>query len=441
MKRNGSRRKVSAGTVFMLIFAAVVLAGSAAVLVRLSSGASVDLNKLNMNILDLRAGKQPETNEVPAEKQQEPVQSASFPEAAGQKGTKAPSTTEAPVSEAGPGSFTLTLGGNITLSDEVRKNCWNTDSKTCDYSDIMTQLAPEIRSDISIVFLENIYSDNYKANDTVAPEAAADLLKEARFNMAACGFSQAYAKETDGIEMTRLAMMERSIRPLGIRDPEEQDTLDIRNIGGMKAAFLQYTGTIAAKTRKAMERDNTTGTVPEAEAGIISDEIASAREQGAEAVIVLLNWGKIGKEPDKKQRELAEAVAAAGADLIVGSGSHTPQAAEYLAGRNGKQVLCVWSLGSLLSGDRKNVSRMSGYLLHVTVRGDGKGGAEVSDPEYTPVYTWKYKQDGRFYYRCIVSDRDAPDGMDNEQQKNLEKSRTAVSEVLKDMPLVRREQE
>ena len=47
------RRKLSAGTVFMLVLLVVVLAGSALVLGRLSSGAKVDLSKLNMNVLDL----------------------------------------------------------------------------------------------------------------------------------------------------------------------------------------------------------------------------------------------------------------------------------------------------------------------------------------------------------------------------------------------------
>ena len=48
------RRKWSAGTVFMLVLLIAVLGGSALVLGRLSSGASVDLGKLKMNVLDLQ---------------------------------------------------------------------------------------------------------------------------------------------------------------------------------------------------------------------------------------------------------------------------------------------------------------------------------------------------------------------------------------------------
>ena len=83
---------------------------------------------------------------------------------------------------------------------------------------------------------------------------------------------------------------------------------------------------------------------------------------------------------------------------------------------------------------------MSGYLLHVTVRSNEQGGVLILNPEYTPVYTWKYKQDGRFYYRCIAADSETPDGMDNEQSKSKAKAAETVAAVLKDTPLSKRGQ-
>ena len=58
MKKGDQRRPFSVGTVVMLVMLTIVLVGSAAVLGRLSSGASVDLDKLNMQILDLQNGLQ-----------------------------------------------------------------------------------------------------------------------------------------------------------------------------------------------------------------------------------------------------------------------------------------------------------------------------------------------------------------------------------------------
>ena len=423
----------------MLIMLAAVLTGSALVLGRLSSGASVDLNRLDVHLLDLSDNRQP-ANPENTPPRQAAAQDSGKPEKTGQpRGEQKQQDPAGQKTE--PGRFTLTLGGTVQLSGEVRKNSISTDSRDYDYSDVMLLLTPCFSGDLNGVFFQNILSDDAKAGDTVAPESAADLLKEARIRLAACGFSGAYDRETAGVESTLMALTERGIFPAGLREEDEQETLPVRNVGGVRTAFLQYTDTVPSKTRKNMEKAGTSGMVPAAEQAQIEAEIAAAREQGAEAVIVLLNWGKDGKDPDKRQKELAAAAAEAGADLIVGCGSLVPQTAEYLKGKDGRSVLCVWSLGSLLSGNRSNIRHTSGFLLHVTVRSNGKGGADILNPEYTPVYTWKYKQDGRIYYRCLASDGGVPDGMDSEQQKNMAHSAELVEQILAQSPLSRRERE
>ena len=431
-RRKGGRRRMSAGTVFMLGLLAVTLCGSALVLGRLSSGASINLNRKNVDVIELQDDPSRETTE-------ETKATAQTAETA--RVTAPPVYDVTPVPQEQENSYTLTIGGSITLSGEVRKNSWNADSKVTDYADVMMLLAPRIDADVNAVFMENILSDKHKANDNTAPASASGLLKEAGFGIAACGFSQSYANGKDGVEETLNTLNDRGIKALGIRYADEESAPLITNAGGIKTAFLQYTATISAKTRKAMVKEETSGMVPEADLTQISADIAAAREQGAEAVIVLMNWGKNGKEPDRTQKELAAGIAQAGADLIVGNGSHIPQAAEYITGKDGSSVLCVWSLGTLLGGDRGNIKHVSGYLLHVTVRSDGKGGALILGPEYTPVYTWKYKQDGRYYYRCIASNGNAPDGMDNDQRKKMNQSAETVQSILKNSPMTIRGQE
>ena len=428
------RRKWSGGTVLMLALLIAVLGGSALVLGKLSSGASVDLSKLKMNALDIREDSPADPEPDRAEKAPAAVTEAS------RAAVNTPLPKAEPVPKTGSNSFTLTVAGSLSLSGEVRKNSKSTDAKTADYSDIMMLLAPKIRSDVNIVFLEGVLSNRHKASDSVAPEEAASILKEAGFGMAACGFSQSYACGKDGIEATLMALDRQGIAALGIRYADGAGEPDIRTAGGVKAAFLQYTAGVSAKTRKTMAKEGTDGMVPDADADLIAQEISVAREQGAEAVIVLMNWGGIGKDVTRAQRELAGKIAGAGADLIIGNGSRIPQTAEYLPGANGRSVLCVWSLGTLLSGDRANVRRISGYLLHVTVQNDGKGGALILNPEFSPVYTWKYKQDGRYYYRCVLADGEAPDGMDSEQRKMMARAAETVAAVLKNAPLSERGQ-
>ena len=532
MSGNGEKRPVSAGTKVMLVMLVLVIAGSALVLGRLSSGASVDLNKLNRNLLDLgravkddagdAAVKAPETqNAVYPGKDgkregadDEAIRKAEMSETAGAAGTSSGGTVAAGTSSGGtavaagsssggtaaagissggtaavaglsyggtvasagtspgetaaaagktdgpgetesagavhaaaepadepasaePRSYLLTAAGVVCLEGEVRKNSWNSESKAYDYADTMMLLRNAAPGDVKTVFLENLLMESDKYSDIIAPDYAADLLREGGFTMAACGYAQSWNKGQDGVGATRMALEERDIRPLGIRNDDDQGMLDIVPVNGIRTAFLQYTDTVAAKTRKNMEKDGALTTVPAADAGLIAREIEAARSGGAEAVVVMINWGKTGKN----QKALAAEIAQAGADLIIGGGSRIPEGAEYLTGADGGKVLCIWNLGSLLTGERDNVKRMCGYLLHVEIRSNGRGGVDVLAPEYTPVYTWKYKQDGRFYYRCLAANRPAPDGMNGDQQKTMQKANSFVTETLAQSPLTQRETE
>ena len=147
--RDPEKRKWSAGTKFMLALLAVVVAGSALVLGRLSSGASVDLTKLNVNVLDIREDPAHGTADEPEETPETKPQA---------KKTAAPAAQPTAVPKTADG-FTLTVGGTVSLSGEVRKNSKGTDSGTPDYADIMMLLEQRINSDVNIVFLENILSN------------------------------------------------------------------------------------------------------------------------------------------------------------------------------------------------------------------------------------------------------------------------------------------
>jgi hypothetical protein len=339
--------------------------------------------------------------------------------------------TEAPAEKSGTPEFRMTLGGTIALTGEVRKNSLSTDTKVTDYGDVMMLLAPAVTGEVKVVFLENLLTEDGRSSDVTATNAAAAMLKGAGFNVAACGFSKSYEKEKAGILTTRKLLEEHSITPVGIYETNEDNHYRITDIKGIRTAILQYTGTISSATRKNMAKNGTSGLVPAAEAETIKADINTVRSRGSEVVIVLLNWGKTGKAPDKTMHVLAQKIADAGADLIIGNGSRIVSGAEMLTAENtGKQVLCVWSLGTVLSGDRSNIRRMAGVLLQAEARSEG-GHTTLCEYRYIPIYTWKYKQDSRFYYRCLAADEAIPDGMDSDQQKQMKKAADAVKNAVK----------
>ena len=427
MKPSG--RKVSAGTCIMLILTLIVVIGSVMVFIRLSSGNPIDFSRLSSNesktgLSD--SGKKAASEEELQRKRQMSEQYYAIKD----ESTK-------PSSGGSGGRFTLTVAGTAALEGDIRKSCYLSELKKYDVEDIMMLLRSNVQSDINIVFLENLLMDNEKVSDIIAPSAAAEMLSTAGFNMAACGFQGSWNKKADGIAETRSHLSKAGITPVGIYDPGDLNRINIMNCGGIPTAFLQYTGTISQNDRKKMDKENMSGAVPAADAELISADIAQARSQGADLVIVLMNWGSRAKAPDKKQKALAQQIADAGADIIIGSGSRIPQAAEYIeaTGNNGKQVLCIWSLGVTITKDRSSAGRMAGYLFQAEFMMDDAHHVTISEPSFTPVYTWMYTQDKRTYYRCLAANGTIPDGMEVKQQNAMSKAADVTREALKDSPL------
>ena len=430
--KESRKKRMSAGTTLMLVFTVLILAGTAFVLARIGSGASsTDAVRVQPETAGTRvSGPLQEENNTMSDEPPE------IPEP-----SPAAEQTAEPVAQQNKKRFTLTVAGTVALSGEVRKNSYFSDVKQYDYYDTMMLLKKEITGDLNVVFLENLVSNDGKASDLTAAGAAAAMLKNAGFNTAACGFAKAYDKAESGIAETRKNLLDQGILPVGIFEEGADGPFCITEKNGIRVALMQYTDTIAAGTRKNMVKQNTSSLVPPADGKTIAADIARAREQGAELVAVLLNWGKTGKAPDKAMRLLAQEIADSGADLIIGNGNRIVSGAEMLTARDsGKQVLCVWSLGTVLSGDRSNIRRIAGMVLHADVYSEN-GQAAIRNYRYTPIYTWKYKQDGRFQYRCMAADGTVPDGMDSEQQKMMKKAAETVRTAMKGSPVEERANE
>ena len=241
------KRRISAGTIVMLSLTVLVLIGTGFVLIRLSSGKSVDLSKLQMSALNLKekagepgdkiAADPPETTEKPfaASVTQSPADE-----------TKAPENIER--------RFTLTAAGTVSLDGEVRKNSYFSDVKQYDYYDTMMLLKKELSTDLNIVFLENLLTEEGKIGDVTAAASGAAMLKAAGFNVAACGFARAYDQSETGIQATRRILTEQGILPVGIYTSTGEEHFRIREINGIQTALMQYTDTMAAKTRSSMEK-------------------------------------------------------------------------------------------------------------------------------------------------------------------------------------------
>ena len=440
-------RGVSFGTVFMLALTIMVLGATAAIFPRLlgtvdihvDGGTVLSALKLHDGLPSLALSDIPISDATPTPEitvQPKPAATVYEPIA-----TAAPTAT--PV--AG-GTVTLTLGGSINIEDAIRKSAYHSDSGKYDFTDIMALLRDEMQSDLTMLSLENITYDAEAVSAVNAPSVVMDMLADAGVDVVALGFFKAMDKGLEGLKATIDAAQSRDLATVGTYSSQDDaDKLRVFTVDNVDVAYLHYTESVSAVGKKAITAENAAYALPTIHIDGVPDgmfaDIRSARADGADVVIVSLNWGKVSaSKPTAAQKELAQLLADAGADIIVGSGSRVVQPVTWLTARdangNIRHTLCAWSLGSLLNESRKD-GNVLGMLLQLQISFDGDT-LSFEKVSYTPTYIWRYKQDGQYHYRVAVSDQPPPDGMSDDQVGYMEKAYRNLQKYLGDSPVTLR---
>lgn len=438
---NGPKRGVSCGTVFMLSVTVAVVGLSAVIFPRLLGAADfhVDVSGV-FSALTLNASLPAlEKNDIPiSDATPPPTPPAQTGAAVSQTATPPPAPTATPTPEPG-GAFTLTIGGSVNIDDAIRQSAYYSESKKYDFTEIMALLRNEMTSDLTLLTLENLTNDDRKVSALNAPSAVMDMLADAGVDIVALGFPKAYDQGGEGLSATIAAAQERGLTTLGAYASQaDASTARVFTVDGVKVAFLHYTQSLSTTGKKALSADGAAYALPLIDvSGTMLAEVRSAR-QSADVVVVSLNWGKTSaSKPTAEQKTLAQQLADAGADIIVGAGTRVVQPVTWLTAKdeNGsiRHVLCAWGLGSLLNESRKD-GNVVGMLLQLQLSFDGKA-LSFEQVCYTPTYIWRFKQDGQYQYRIAVSDLPAPDGMSGEQAGYMEKAYRNIQKYLDDSPV------
>lgn len=426
MSKHHGKRSFSIGSIIMLIMTIVVLVVMANVLNSLKQGMDVKQvqsstvlelsDDLSVGVMDI-----PDSLTLTAAHQQSHPTATEVPltPVATQAPTATPTPTATPY--AG-GSFTLTAGGNFYIEQNIRQSCYYRDSKKYDLDELTSLLSGDITGDLRIATLENIVIADEKYNNLIAPTAAMAMLRNAGFNTVAVGFNKLLEKGDTGLSGTIRSAQFNGLNVIGGYEDEANRAVaqHITTINGVKVAVLHYTSTdlltSTAKKNRTAIGEWSQPVIDEAE-----NDIAAARQMGAEVVIVSLNWSK--KEATsftKKQSDIAQKLADAGADVILGTGAQNILPMVWLEGHrsNGQTstTLCCYDLGSLVSDSRTN-NGVTGLLLHAAIHVDAKGNVTITDTSYTPTYIWHYLQDKDDHFRIVNSSLPAPDGMDAAQER------------------------
>lgn len=427
------KRKVSLGTIVMLIYTAFVLIGFALLLPSFTGSQDIfiDAQRLAVAMDDSLSQLGASTSQLlpqlsdPQHTIIPPFTSQTAPNASSTPNPPSPTPTVSPKR-----SFSLCAAGSIELNSDVRKAL--TINKQLRYDLLTDQLPQALKADLSIATLQNVISPSNKLSSVNVEAELLSALRFAGINTLNLSHTNAFNFGKAGFDETAASVRNAGMTPIGT----SSTTL---TINGVNVSVLHYQDKLSTTGGKQLTTSEKAQLLRPIDASIISSDIAAARNAGAQVVIITLWWGENGKDqPSAEQKTLAQDIANAGADIILGTGNGALQPVQVLSANrsDGKYhpVLCAYSLGNLFSPDRDSRVTLASILLKTNVVYDAATDTVAFENlTYTPTYAWRGKDNGKTIQRILINDpANLPSFVDANQQGVMDRCMTLVKTIMAD---------
>lgn len=298
----------------------------------------------------------------------------------------------APVPE--PITIHMSAVGDIMCHLTNVKNAYNSTSKDYDFSNVFKNIEEYTKNaDITIGNLETTFagkSRGYTGYPTFnTPEVLGKNLKNIGFDVLCTANNHSMDKGYSGVESTLDFLDEYGLDHMGTaRSEEEQNTILIKDVNGIKIAFLAYTyGTNGITIPSSKEY-----CVNLIDKDLIKEHIALAKASKVDVICVNMHWGTEYKlKQTSSQEELADFLFENGVDIILGSHPHVLEPMEKrtitLEDGTTKDGFVIYSLGNFVSG-QIYANTKSTVILDIQITKDAEGKISIDSINYTPVYLY-----------------------------------------------------
>jgi len=236
-----------------------------------------------------------------------------------------------------------------------------------------------------------------------APGELSEALYDAGINVFTFANNHALDRGLEGLKITLNHVRGLGAHTFGAyKSKEERDTPMILESNGISIAFIGYTyGTNGIPVPPGHEY--CVNLAPDFnDITPILDDIQSARQAGADIIAVFPHWGSAehAHEPQPQRlRQVAEELASAGADLVIGGHPKYIQPAEWFfnEGENGleRATFAIYSQGNFISNQHEAANNTPyvefGLLLDIDLsKNYDTGDAWISDVDYE--ITWVHRE-------------------------------------------------
>lgn len=293
-----------------------------------------------------------------------------------------PAATETPTTEPPPEDkviHVVAAGDNLVQTSVYREASYHATDGTYNFLPMYENVREIIEAgDISILNQETLICNgeyevsgsNYNFNSP--PELGDDMI-DLGFNVFTLANNHVMDKGTDGIRAVLdywdSRCSQNDITVLGAyRDNADADNIRTREVNGVTVAFLSYAEHLNGYS---IPSSSPYRVVLTSETGVMERQVRKAAEI-ADVVIVSAHWGyEDTHEVSPEVKALAQNFVDWGADLIIGTHSHTAESMEFLTRSDGTQGFVYYSLGNFISAQTDNFN-LVGEIADLDIVVDGE---------------------------------------------------------------------
>lgn len=355
--------------------------------------------------------------------------------------TTAPTTqpTQPPIVK----ESTATIGavGDILMHGDVIKS--GKIGSSYDYSSIFSHFSSYVSAlDYAVANMEgtlcgtdNGYSYGGYPNFN-APDAIAEALKDAGFDMLLTANNHSYDTRSVGFHRTQEVIASLGLAHTGTVTSAEDDNFIVADVNGIRIGMICYTyntgvndktGTVGLNTIplsagdeplvNSFDYQNLDSFYQE-----LSGQLEEMELAGAEATVLFIHWGDEYKlTPNATQKKMAQKLCDLGIDVIFGGHAHVVEPMELLQSTVDEthQTVCLYSMGNAVSNQRQGlISSIStahtedGVLMSVRFAKYSDGTVIVEAVELLPIWVNMHYTDTAKIYPILPLDQNAADWQD-----------------------------
>ena len=300
----------------------------------------------------------------------------------------------------------LNVIGDIMCHNTQYMDAYNAASQTYDFSYVFDDVKEATsKSDVFIGNLETTFAgkergySNYPNFNT--PEQLAYDLKGMGIDILTTANNHCMDTGYTGLERTLDFLDDAQIEHTGTnRSKEEQNTILVKEINGIKIAFLSFTyGTNGIGI--SSDKDYAVNLIGE---DLILSQIKLAQKESPDLICASIHWGiEYQNIQNDEQEKWADFLISNGVNIILGSHPHVLQPMEIREVKleNGeiRKGFVIYSMGNFMSGQTQKNTHTS-IILNLDITKNGKNSEIfVDNVSYIPIYT--YKGTGNKKYKVL----------------------------------------